>query len=748
MSTPVNQNSQGRVNGMFQPLTESPYEMLTSSDGFQIECRYQGHPFWDKKKHICLALHLVMATYIANYKRGVVSSPRAGMSVFFDFAIAYNETAMEPFKLWHYEQITQSVFSKFRIWAQENGHPDSIASNFGSMLYAVGNMGIDLPQLNLGVGRTEARNPKTTKPIIGPTYDQLSIALTSHVDKLYQKIEFRKKVEQASAYTLEEVLEPINKKYSRAEFFEWMQLCLDKELSMMNLSIRWRIKATDDVELLGLLGGKHIKDEIQKIYAREGALYIVKDPQDRFQARLFHRWDPQPERLVKTFIEHGFPMDMNEETLSTRYSFEANMSLTTCTDIIDVIILRLTHFRHKKYPVQAYNTDEYLRMYYPSMADMACIVVFIMLQSNWNKETVLAVDYSNLEHPLTGAVQETSAVIQSEKNRSQGLGKPFHAPKEMIAVSSTTDIYSSYNLIQLAHELSLPLDKCSFDSIPFSMDENELNKLFLCLKDKKNWGVRGGRHTSISYNKAFNQGVKEFLREYPIYENGGRLTTTPQITKRLRATWAYQRQTTHGASLGMLALQMGHADILVTDEHYTSSPEALKEAREHLRSELESLIELFRQGRYQGLLSPLPTGVVDLPMKIFHIPGMEKPLWACMNQRKPTWAGAQNFVEAGQRCYSIQNCLGCRQCNIFDDSVLFLIQRQIHLEEILDDISEGESDYSNTFNTELNIINSILDNWDDPDLVREASRYQKRNAPLLPRDLGILQVIFEEEDME
>ena len=105
-------------------------------------------------------------------------------------------------------------------------------------------------------------------------------------------------------------------------------------------------------------------------------------------------------------------------------------------------------------------------------------------------------------------------------------------------------------------------------------------------------------------------------------------------------------------------------------------------------------------------------------------------------------------MKPGERCYSIRNCLHCKQCNIFDDSAPFLIQRQIHLEEILDDPQEGESDYSNTFSTELKIISSILDNWDDPELIREASRYQRRNSPLLPRDLEILQVIFEEEDMQ
>lgn len=736
------------VHGLFKPITESPYELVTTIDGFNIECSYQGHYFWDVNKHICIALHLVMTVFARTHRRGVVSSPRGGISIFFDFAIEYNKTCSEPFKLWHYGQITHSLFSRFRSWAIENGHPDSIASNLGSMLHAAANLGLDLPQLNLGVGRTEARNPKATSPLIDGTYDAVKYALTTHVNKLYEKIEFRKRVESAHPYTMEEVLAPVNRKYSRAEFFEWVQMCLDNELPLLNLPIRWRIKASNDEELQGLLQGKQIRSKIMKIYEAEGSQYIVENPKDHFQARLFHHWNPDPARLVKTFLENGFPMYISKEELASRYTFEANMSLKTCKNIVDVILLRLTHFRHKKYPIQVSNTDEFLRMYYPSIVDMACIVMFIMLQSNWNKETVLAIDFSNLEHPLTGAVKEAVAVIQSEKNRSQGIGKPFYAPKEIIAVSSKVDAYSSYNLVKLANELSKPLAGLAFDAIPFIMTEDDLNQLFLCIKEKKNWGMRGGRHTSIAYSKAFNQGVTEFLREYPIYEKGERLTKTSQLTKRLRATWAYQQQQEHGTSLGLLALQMGHADLLVTDEHYTSSPEALRAANQRLRSELETLLDLFRQGQYQGLLGYAEVKAVDLPMKVFHIPGMEKALWACMNQRNPTWPGARNYVKPGERCYSIRNCLHCKQCNIFDDSAPFLIQRQIHLEEILDDPQEGESDYSNTFSTELKIISSILDNWDDPELIREASRYQRRNSPLLPRDLEILQVIFEEEDMQ
>jgi len=43
------------------------------------------------------------------------------------------------------------------------------------------------------------------------------------------------------------------------------------------------------------------------------------------------------------------------------------------------------------------------------------------------------------------------------------------------------------------------------------------------------------------------------------------------------------------------------------------------------------------------------------------------------------------------------------------------------------------------------IIESILDNWNDDDHIKQSARYQRKNAPLLPRNLNDLKVIFEDD---
>jgi hypothetical protein len=77
-----------------------------------------------------------------------------------------------------------------------------------------------------------------------------------------------------------------------------------------------------------------------------------------------------------------------------------------------------------------------------------------------------------------------------------------------------------------------------------------------------------------------------------------------------------------------------------------------------------------------------------------------------------------------------------------------LIERRIHVVEIIDDQPPTASDYSSNHELELAKIESIFERWDDEQAIREASRYQRRKTPLLPRDLNFLQVILEEEDRQ
>ncbi|GAB6405587.1 hypothetical protein PMHK_30150 [Pseudomonas sp. MHK4] len=387
-------------------------------------------------------------------------------------------------------------------------------------------------------------------------------------------------------------------------------------------------------------------------------------------------------------------------------------------------------------------------MYYPSMLDMSCLIQFIMLQTNWNKETVLALDPENYEHALTGAMNEEHVVLQSEKNRSQGVGKPYHAPKEVIAASTRSDKYSAWNLFALANNLSAPLKPYALDYINHGKTKDHYNSAFLCIRFYADWVSKGGRHTSASNDKAFLQGIKQFLKKYEIFEDGEKLTSAKDLTLRLRPTWVKRRKQSGDISHGFLALFLGHNSPSTTDIHYDNSAHAQMERYDRLESELESIVALMYDGKFEGMLGTPAQEAVNLPFKVFHIPGMEKPLWACSNQKQPTWHGARSRVQPGQKCYVVSKCIFCTQAYMFEDSLPYLMERRIHVVELVDDQPPSSSDYSNDLEIELSKIDSILDNWEDDRAIKEASRYQRRNTPLLPRDLNFLQVILEEEDKE
>ncbi|MFM2595746.1 hypothetical protein AAFX19_23390 [Vibrio harveyi] len=60
------------------------------------------------------------------------------------------------------------------------------------------------------------------------------------------------------------------------------------------------------------------------------------------------------------------------------------------------------------------------------------------------------------------------------------------------------------------------------------------------------------------------------------------------------------------------------------------------------------------------------------------------------------------------------------------------------LEELIDD---EESDLQ----SELDVIQYILDAWGDENALKSAARYQRRNPNLLPNNLQSLSILFEDE---
>lgn len=735
------------MTSLFTPATESSYELAPTTDSQPIPCDYQGHPFWDKQSPLCLSLHLVFVKYAATHRRISGYGLRQAIKLFFDFAKDFNERNPESLRLKYLTDISAEVFNNFRTFLLANQEKKENASKLKSAITLISKETDLLPQIQLSP--ITGKDQKKTLPLVGETYEMLASALKTHVDTLYEKLAFRETVAAAEPYVFDDVIQTYTPNHTRENIFKWAQYRREHKLKIATRMVADKIKHTNDPELAALMDSPDLLGEFNNLYEARSDCYRFESPTDPFVHNSLWHWDADESRVHKTLLKHGYPMDLSLDSIATTYAPKYLMSKGDCQDIIQLLLFRWNRVGAKrliKHPVRPW--DDVLGAYYPTMVDMSCIILFAMLQSNWNKESVLCVDGDNMEHPLTGAASESQVIVQSEKNRSQGLDKPYYAPKDVIASSNRNDKYSVYNLLKLAEKLSQPLVGYEFDVRPFGQEKVPYNDLFLCLRYYGSWPSKGGRHTAANNLKAFTRGVKDFLTLYPVYEKGARLKSAKDITKRLRPTWSLYQRKEKSTGLGLLAMQMHHSDQNTTDVSYDSSGAAVQERYERLASEQEAILELLRKREFTGLLGLKQAPAIDVPMKVFHIPGHELPLWSCSNQRRPTWIGARNHVKEGDRCYSIRNCLFCEQCMIHEESLPYLMQRRIHVTELIDDQLETDSDYSNSLETESSIISSILEEWNDDDAIKWAARYERRNPALLPRDLDFLQLIFEEEDMK
>lgn len=728
------------MDHLFKPK-EAKHQVVMSSDNYELECNYQGHRFYSSAKAICLAMHLIFLKYCPTRSRVSGSVLRRAICHFFDFAEKWN--SYNPPELWisKITDLSNEVFKCFENYLSENNQRFENSARIKTALRNAASLTDAIPDIMLPFAtrdHTQARFP------LSDDADQmLAESFTSYVDQLYAKIEFQDSVNNSTAYTYNEILGKIT--YSRATIFEWLQDIFENGKKLDWRSLHSKLKASSDLELQRISKLSEWRRLIFSEYHSREDRYIYSNPKNPFTRKKILNFEPDPPRVIKTLLENGYPFKKELSELGERYSAHDIFSLDHCKDVVQLLLYRW----RSGYAIPGQNSsllwDDLLALYFPTMSDMSTLVQFIMLQTNWNKEAVLALDPENFEHALTGAMNEDFVMLQTEKNKSQGVDKPYFAPKEIVAASTRSDKYSAHNLFTLAIQLSEPLKEFDFDYIRHGMSKEDYNPAFLCIRYYADWVRKGGRHTSASNEKAFQQGIKQFLIQYPIYEDGVRLTSGKDLTVRLRPTWVKRHKATKDSSHGLLALLMGHSSTVTTDIHYDNSPLAQKERYDRLESELEAILSLMLSGQFEGMLGAPPQQTVQLPFKIFHIPGMEKPLWACANQRQPAWHGARQRVPEGDRCYVISKCLFCSQCTIFEDSLPYLIERRIHVVELIED-PPSSSEYSNDLEIELMKIDSILDRWDDEEAVREAARYQRRNSPLLPRDLSFLQVILEEED--
>ena len=388
--------------------------------------------------------------------------------------------------------------------------------------------------------------------------------------------------------------------------------------------------------------------------------------------------------------------------------------------------------------------DEHLALYYPTGINMAGLAILMMLQAGWNKETVMNVDKDNFEHPLTSTIEESIKIIYSEKFRSQGSTIPYAEPKQILAASDADNSYSLYNLILLAKEFTAPLAPFLNGMID-PIKNRQVNTLFAYIRPWSGW-VKSESVTGLAtldYANQFSRMMSDFLRNYEVIDNGKRLTSSSEISRRLRVSWLFYNS--EAKPFAFLSQLMGHQSRDTSDISYDNSPQARVRRLKRLRSGLEHIVELLRTRKFKGLLGKKASALANTKLSIFFLPHLERPLWACGNRYKPDWPGTPKLPK-GAKCVALEQCFFCSRVWILEDSLPYLIERLAHIDELLRDGSVAE--FGSRLEAEREAIDVILDAWPDEDAIDEALQYRTVNSPLLPRNLQDLRLIFKTGDLD
>lgn len=714
---------------------------VTCPKGNEITCRYLKSPYFSMANELCKSLHIMFVSFSLDAHQVSIYSLRSGIELLLKFVSGVNARNPNQLHIKKYTDINTEVFRGFQDFIVRENHSPENAVSLKRAFNKVGEMGI-LPRLILPAIDIISR--KKTEPLYKDGFDTLQKACSTHITGLYKKLAFREEVEKAKPYVASEIMDEIRPTPTRKRLLEWQKYLEVMKRNGDRRSYRNRFARCPDEEIRALAEDAYGIKKFKEIYKAEGDSIEFDGLSDPFDKSVTG-WTLDYARTIKTFLIHNFPFSGNHVDTALKYeqgqlkNFEGD-----CDDIIKIILYRVSTANRKNIvKSQILSIDEILGLYYPTAEDMSTLLTFMMFQSGWNKETVLSLDQGSYEHPLTGVIEEAIKVVYSEKNRSQNSGKPFEKPKRIHLPSRNDDPLSFYNLVGLCQRLAEPLAIHPLDRVPAAAEEDKMNPLFYCIRIKSDW-LKGGRYTSTAYTPTFLVGIRNLLKKYKVVDNGKRLENANELTRRLRPTWLLHKKKSNPISL--LSTTMGHSDRDTTDIFYDDSGAARQERLQRLRSELEDIIRLLRARQFKGMLSKHAQAEASAQLKIYHLPGHDRPLWGCASQYGPDWPGVELIASTGKKCYSIPNCIFCSQIRVFQDTLPFLIERAAHLQEVLDEGDIGDVGFDTRFTKELEAIHYILDNWGDDEDIKAAARYRRRRTPLLPRDLKILEIIFESED--
>lgn len=650
----------------------------TSADSKFITSNYIEHPSFDFADALCSAFHYLFIRYVPDITYSKGYALRSAIKDFLEFREQHNIRLHPELQIKAVEDIGVEEFNLFVSHLRRKGQTVESANRLKSALTKVARNNDDgLPLLIFPLVQQPVEKPR--EPFSESTDADFYTFMRAETDTLRRKLEFRREVDNAVPYTLEEA-----------------RTITCELLSLQGGSVStWKLDPVRALRTLILEGypfeiGKDYFNELRKYGMNKVWLESVDSPATF---------------VINCCLPNGALRDKAPGSLC--FAELMYLYYLTVQEQATLAVFIQRQCGWNKESVLTLDKERYLH----PLSKVANSDVVMMISEKKKSQS----SNKNSERP------KTVWSLSSRSDKYSGynsillaieLSKPLHA-----LLASTSHLLAD--------------DKRKSSVF-----------LFIPELDSRWWLPADGRDlrfTSLHNQDYWDKGVRLCLQKAQLAEKGKILNSGSDIEGRLRVTWVRNERKNGKHPIALTALQLGHESVETTSINYDSSAAAMSDRKERYRDIQEDLMQCYRENKFQGMLGNANRAKPEsATFRIFTIVGHGRALWACQDSSAPNYPGSVK-LENGERCTRLAKCLFCNQIYVLGDSLPFLIERLSTLQRSLDEDEGRVYEHQD----EIQILEFIIRNWGDDTAVSEALVYMRQFEALLPYNLGDLIAFIE-----